>query len=344
VKISTVETGTEHEAVLLGEDSESGYRGIIAVHSTRLGPAVGGTRLWSYSTLDEALSDALRLSRGMTFKNAAAGLALGGGKSVILKPAGAFDREKLFRAHGRFVESLGGRYITAEDVGSSPTDMVIVRKETAHAAGLPDLSGDPSPVTARGVFRSVEAAAFFRWGSPDLTGRKVALQGCGNVGFHLARELSAAGASLLIADVTPAATERVLRELPGVAVTDPRQVHSAPVDIYAPCALGGILNSGTIPELRCAIIAGAANNQLLDAADADRIEARGILYVPDFIANAGGVINGTRELLGWARERALARVEAIYDTTLEIIRLAASQGITTAAAADRVALDRLKSA
>jgi leucine dehydrogenase len=337
-----METGTEHEAVLLGEDPESGYRGIIAVHSTRLGPAVGGTRLWSYSTIDEALSDALRLSRGMTFKNAAAGLALGGGKSVILKPAGAFDREKLFRAHGRFVESLGGRYITAEDVGSSPTDMVNVRKETAHAAGLPDLSGDPSPVTARGVFRSIEAAAFFRWGSADLTGRKIALQGCGNVGFHLARELSAAGASLLIADVTPAATERVLRELPAAAVADPRQIHSASVDIYAPCALGGILNSGTIPELRCAIIAGAANNQLLDSADADRIEARGILYVPDFIANAGGVINGTREMLGWAREQALARVEAIYDTTLEIIRLAASLGITTAAAADRVALDRLK--
>jgi leucine dehydrogenase len=341
VKISTVATGTEHEIVQLGEDAESGYRGIIAVHSTRLGPAVGGTRLWSYPTIEEALSDALRLSRGMTFKNAAAGLALGGGKSVILKPAGAFDREMLFRAHGRFVNSLGGRYITAEDVGSSPADMAMVRKETPHAAGLVELSGDPSPVTARGVFRSIQAAAFHRWGSADLGGRRVGLQGSGNVGYHLARELSAAGASLIVADVNAQATERVVRELKATIV-DPRQIHSAAADIYAPCALGGILNSGTIPELRCEIISGAANNQLLEAADADRIEARGILYVPDFIANAGGVINGSRELLGWAREPALARVEAIYDTTLEIFRLASSLGITTAAAAERMALQRLQ--
>jgi leucine dehydrogenase len=341
MKISPVNTGTEHESVLLGEDPESGYRGIIAVHSTRLGPAVGGTRLWSYPTFDEALSDALRLSRGMTFKNAAAGLALGGGKSVILKPTGAFDREVLFRAHGRFVNSLGGRYITAEDVGSSPSDMANVRKETPHAAGLPELSGDPSPVTARGVFRSILAAASIRWGSTDLKGRRVALQGCGNVGFHLARELTSAGAALTIADVSAGATERILREM-AATVADPRHIHSSAADIYAPCALGGILNSGTIPELKCEIIAGAANNQLLDPADADRIEARGILYVPDFIANAGGVINGTREMLGWSRERAYAKVEAIYDTTLEIIRLATSLGITTAAAADRVALDRLK--
>ena len=341
MKISTVPTDTEHELVLLGEDQASGYRGIIAVHSTRLGPAVGGTRLWTYATLDEALSDALRLSRGMTFKNAAAGLALGGGKSVILKPEGAFDRGILFRAHGRFVNSLGGRYITAEDVGSSPADMAMVRQETPHAAGLLELSGDPSPVTARGVFRSIEAAAIHRWGSPDLRGRSVALQGCGNVGLHLARELSAAGASLIVADVSAQAIGRLLRQLKA-RVVDPRHIHSAAADIFAPCALGGTLNSGTIPELRCEIVAGAANNQLLQPADAERIEARGILYVPDFIANAGGVINGSRELLGWARERALARVDAIYDTTLEIFRLAKALKLTTAAAAETVALERLK--
>ena len=341
MKISTVATATDHESVQLGEDDSCGYRGIIAVHSTKLGPAVGGTRLWSYGSLEEALFDALRLSRGMTFKNAAAGLALGGGKSVILKPAGAFDREKLFRAHGRFVNSLGGRYITAEDVGSSPADMATIRRETPHAAGLLELSGDPSPVTAHGVFRSIQAAALHRWGIAGLRGRTVALQGCGNVGYHLARELSADGASLIVADVNPLAVERLERECNATAV-DPRNIHAVSADIYAPCALGGVLNSGTIPELRCEIISGAANNQLLEPADADRIEARGILYVPDFIANAGGVINGTRELLGWAPERALARVDAIYDTTLEIFRLASGLGLTTAAAAERIALERLQ--
>jgi leucine dehydrogenase len=341
VKISTLATGTDHEMVQLGEDPASGYRAIIAIHSTRLGPAVGGTRLWSYVSLEDALNDALRLSRGMTFKNAAAGLALGGGKSVILKPAGAFDREDLFRAHGRFVESLGGRYKTAEDVGTSPADMAIMRRETPHAAGLAELSGDPSPVTARGVFRAIQAAAMHRWGSSDLAGRTVALQGAGNVGSHLGRQLAAAGASLTIADVNPGAVARLAGELTA-AVADPRVIHATAADIYAPCALGGILNPGTIPELRCQVVAGAANNQLLDDADAGRIEARGILYVPDFIANAGGVINGTRELLGWDRDRAMARVEAIYDTTLEIFRLAAAHGITAAAAAERVALERLR--
>jgi leucine dehydrogenase len=343
VTISTLPTGTEHEVVLMGEDPECGYRAIIAIHSTRLGPAVGGTRLWNYESIDEALSDALRLSRGMTFKNAAAGLALGGGKSVILKPAGAFDREMLFRAHGRFVHSLGGRYITAEDVGSSPADMLIMRTETPHVAGLPELSGDPSPVTARGVFRAIQAAALHRWGSEDLGGRRVALQGCGNVGYHLARELRAAGADLLVADVNAEATMRAARELKA-EIVNPRHIHQAAAHIFAPCALGGTLNSGSISELRCEIIAGAANNQLLEASDANRIEARGILYVPDFIANAGGVINGTRELLGWDRDRVWAKVEAIYDTTLEIFRLAETMGITTAAAAERVALAQLERA
>jgi leucine dehydrogenase len=341
MKISTVLTRTDHELVQLAEDPESGYRGIIAVHSTRLGPAVGGTRLWEYASTDDALADALRLSRGMTFKNAAAGLAMGGGKSVILRPAGEFDRELLFRAHGRFVDSLGGRYITAEDVGSSTTDMATVRKETPYAAGLAELSGDPSPVTAHGVFRAIQAAAFHRWGSADLAGRRVALQGCGNVGYHLARELAAAGVSLVVADVNSAAVNRLVRELNATAV-EPRFIHATPADIYAPCALGGILNSGTIPALHCQIVAGAANNQLLDDVDAERLGARGILYVPDFIANAGGVINGSREILGWTRERALAKVEAIYETTLAVFRLASDRGITTAAAAERLALERLE--
>ena len=218
-----------------------------------------------------------------------------------------------------------------------------MRTETPHVAGLPQLSGDPSPVTARGVFRAIQAAAFHRWGSVDLGHRRVALQGCGNVGYHLARELRAAGADLLVADVDAEATARTARAFKA-EIVDPRHIHQADVHIFAPCALGGTLNSGSIPELRCEIIAGAANNQLLDAADADRIEAHGILYVPDFIANAGGVINGTRELLGWDRNRAWAKVEAIYDTTLEIFRMAEKLGLTTAAAAERVALGRLERA
>jgi leucine dehydrogenase len=340
MKISAIQVQSEHEAVLVGEDAALGYRGIIAIHSTVLGPAVGGTRVWSYGSFDEALTDALRLSRGMTYKTAAAGLPLGGGKSVILQD-GTTDRTELFRAHGRFVHSLGGRYITAEDVGTSPQDMAVVRSETPYAAGLAELSGDPSPVTARGVFRSIEAAAMHRWGSSDLQGRQVSLQGCGQVGYHLANALSLAGARLTVADVNPAATARLVREL-GARAVDPGAIHLEPADVFAPCALGGTLNQQTIPGLRCEIVAGAANNQLLEPADAGRLEAKGITYVPDYIANAGGVINGSREILGWSEERARSGVEGIFDTVLEIFQRAEREKTSTAEAADRLAESRLR--
>jgi leucine dehydrogenase len=336
-----------YEHVVQGSDPAAGYHGIVAIHSTALGPAVGGTRYWAYATEDEALNDALRLARGMTYKNALAGLPFGGGKSIILRdrnhPAGAGpERAKLFRAHGTLIESLGGKYVTAEDVGTSPADMNYILAETSHVAGLQERSGDPSPNTARGVFRAMQAAAQYRWGSEDLAGKTVALQGCGHVGYHLARELHSAGARLLASDVNPANVRRVAEQF-GATQVPAAEIYAAPADIFAPCALGGILNDGTIPELQVAIVAGGANNQLLSAADGDLLEQRGILYAPDYAANAGGVIYGCCvEMLAWEPARALERVnEAIYDTLLKIFDLAGAEHVPTYRAADRLAEQRL---
>ena len=328
MRITELEAGGTHELLLACEDEGAGYRGVVAVHSTALGPAVGGARFLGYASREEAVTDALRLSRGMTYKNALAGLPLGGGKSVIIGDNRARDREAIFRAHGRFVESLGGRYITAEDVGTSPSDMEIVRRETRHVAGLLDKSGDPSPVTARGVLRAIEASARFRWGSDDLAGRRVAVQGLGHVGYHLARELRAAGARLVVAECD---AERVA----------PSEIYSAEADIFAPCALGGVLNDETIPRLRVEVVAGAANNQLLEARHGDALEARGILYAPDYVANAGGVINGCVELLGWRPGEARRKVEEIYDTLLNVFRVARAWAVAPHVAAGRLAEERL---
>ncbi len=337
------ETNGGHELLVTCADEESGYRAVIAVHSTALGPAVGGARFWNYASEAEAITDALRLSRGMTYKNALAGLPLGGGKSVIIGDNRTREREKVFRAHGRFVESLGGRYITAEDVGTSPSDMEIVRRETHHVAGLLDRSGDPSPVTAHGVFRAMQAASRYRWGSAELKGRRVALQGCGHVGYHLARELRDAGAHLVVADTDEERARRAAAEL-GAERVEPHQIYSAGADIFAPCALGGVLNDETIPRLAAEVITGAANNQLLEPRHGVALEARGLLYAPDYVANAGGIINGCVELLGWERARARRQVEGIYDTLLHIFEVARSQGIATYLAADRLAEERLHAA
>lgn len=341
MKINELEPGDEHEALLTCLDEASGYRGIIAVHSTALGPAVGGARFWNYASEAEAITDALRLSRGMTYKNALAGLPLGGGKSVIIGDNRTREREKIFRAHGRFVESLGGRYVTAEDVGTSPTDMEFVRRETRHVAGLLDKSGDPSPVTAHGVFRAMQAASHHRWGTDDLKGRRVALQGCGHVGYHLARELHDAGALLVVADADEDRSRRVADDF-GAEVAAPREIYSVEADIFAPCALGGILNDETIPLLAAEVVTGAANNQLLRPRNGEELEARGILYAPDYVANAGGIINGCVELLGWERERARRQVEEIYDTLLRVFEVAKSRKIPTYLAADRLAEERLR--
>jgi leucine dehydrogenase len=334
---------TTHEKVLFAADQDSGYRGIIAVHSTALGPAVGGTRFWNYASDEDALSDALRLSRGMTYKTALAGLPLGGGKSIIIGNNKIVEREALLRAHGRFVEMLKGSYITAEDVGTSPADMEIVRLETEHVAGLLGRSGDPSPFTARGVFRAIQAAAKYLWSSDTLSGVSVAIQGCGHVGYSLAKLLYEAGAKLFVSDVNVDSAARVADEF-GATRVEPDEVLRVRADILAPCALGGVINDHTIAELKVRIVAGAANNQLLDERHGEMLRDRDILYVPDYVANVGGVLNGCTELLGWEAAEATKRIDEIYDTTLKIFETAKILGITTDKAADRLAEDRLKGA
>ena len=332
-----------HEQVLIGRDAATGYHGIIAIHSTALGPAVGGTRFWNYATEAEALTDALRLSRGMTYKNALPGLPLGGGKSIIIGDSKAADREALLRVHGRFVDTLQGRYITAEDVGTSPADMEIVRQETQHVGGLLDRSGDPSPHTARGVFRAIQASHKFRTSSDDLRGVTVALQGCGHVGYHLARMLHEAGATLIVTDVNENNLARVVNEF-GAKPVATSEIFGARADVFAPCALGGIINDQTIPELKVRIVAGAANNQLFEERHGAMLRERDILYAPDYVANAGGILNGCIELLGWNPEHASRKVDEIYDTVLQIFKSAQADGLTTNAAADRLAEERLRQA
>jgi leucine dehydrogenase len=330
-----------HEEIVMCSDPSVGYRGILAVHSTKLGPALGGTRFWQYATDEEAITDALRLSRGMTYKNAVAGLHLGGGKSIIIGDNKTTDREKIFRAHGRFVESLGGRYITAEDVGTSTKDMSYVQMETSHVAGLASKSGDPSPVTAHGVFRAVQASANRKWGSDILEGKTVAIQGCGSVGTYLAKELSAAGAKLIVSDIDSAKAARVA-QLTGAKIVEGDAIFTADADIFSPCALGGIINDTTIPKLKVEIVAGGANNQLLEERHGDALQAKGILYAPDYVANAGGVINVYGEVVGWDEQRALDKAEDIYDTILKVFDIAEAKHIPTYEAADRLAELRLE--
>ena len=344
-KIRELYTESEHERVVLCSDPKGDYRGIIAVHSTALGPAVGGARFWNYASDEEASLDALRLSRGMTYKNALAGLPFGGGKAVIIgdNNIGGEARERLFRAHGRFVESLGGLYITAEDVGTRPADMEYVRMETRHVAGLTGKSGDPSPVTAYGVLRAMQAAAKHRWGSDDLSGSRVAVQGCGSTGYHLARELHERGARLVVTDVDGARVRRVVEEL-GASAVAPGEIFGVEADIFAPCALGGSINDETLRQLRAGVVTGSANNQLRDERHGDALEELGVTYAPDYVANAGGIINGCRELLGWTAEQAATKVNEIYDTTLTILRRAAEAGIPAHRMADRLAESRLSAA
>jgi leucine dehydrogenase len=327
-----------HERLASCRDGD--YHGLIAIHSTRLGPALGGTRLWHYRNEQAAIEDALRLARGMTYKNALAGVPFGGGKSIILKNSGPVDREAIYRAHGRFVETFAGQYITAEDVGTSPEDLEFVLRETQHVAGLLSGSGNPSPVTARGVFRAMQAAAKYRWGDDTLEGRIVALQGCGSVGYYLASYLNDAGADLFVSDVDPRKVERVVSEF-GATAFGPDEIYYADADIFAPCALGGVINDETVRVLKMEIVSGAANNQLLEPRHGDELDARSILYAPDYATNSGGVINGCRELLGWDAAKSAAKVDEIYDTVFNIFRIAEAEGIPTYKAADRLAEKRL---
>ncbi len=329
-----------HEQLVLCQDRASGYRGIVAIHSTTLGPALGGTRFWNYASDEEAIVDALRLARGMTYKNAVAGLNLGGGKSVIIGDNKTALREMIFRAHGRFVESLGGRYITAEDVGTSTADMDYVHMETDYVSGLAGRSGDPSPVTAHGVFRAIQASAKERWGSDDLSNRTVAVQGCGHVGYYLAKELHETGAKLVVTDIDAERVKRAVSEFSARAVL-PDEIYAMQADIFAPCALGAIINDRTIPQLRVEIVAGAANNQLLEERHGDELEARNIMYAPDYVANAGGVINVYSELAGWTSARSFRKADEIYYTILKVFEIAKTEKIPTYLAADRLAEQRI---
>lgn len=329
-----------HEQLVLWSEPTLGYRGIIAIHDTTLGPALGGTRFWNYAADAEAITDALRLARGMTFKAAITGLNLGGGKSVIWGDHRRADREMVFRAHGRAVESLGGRYITAEDVGTSVDDMEFVRMETDSVVGLHGRSGDPSPVTAFGVYRGIQAAALARWGTDDLSERHIAVQGLGNVGFHLCRLLAADGARLTVADIAADRVARAVAEL-GAAAGDPASIHAVEADIFAPCALGAILNDATIPQLRATVVAGAANNQLAEPRHGTALRERGVLYAPDYVVNAGGLINVYGELHDWDAERSRRKASEIHGTVLRILEHADRAGIPSSEAADQLALQRI---
>ena len=320
-----------HERLLFAQDGESGLRAIIAVHSTVLGPALGGTRFYPYECEEDALADALRLSRAMTRKNAAAGLDHGGGKGVIIGDPRTLKSERLLRAYGRAVESLGGAYVTAEDVGTTIADMEVIARETGYVTGASHDtggSGDPSPVTARGLMAAMRGTARFLWGSADLSGRHVAVQGVGKVGGAFARLLAKAGARLTIADVNKEALKALAQEI-GADIAAPDAIHATECDVFAPCALGGALNPETVPELRCAAIVGSANNQLATDELADDLAARDILYVPDFIVNAGGVINLAEEVGHEYRlERANRRVDGIEATVIELLERARESGGT----------------
>lgn len=326
MQITRVPTSS-HETVLRVSDPEIGLTGFIAVHSTRLGPAAGGLRMRPYADEAAALTDALRLSSGMTYKNAAAGLPLGGGKAVIIGDASQKTPQQL-RAFARAVDTLSGQYWTAEDMGMSPADMALMAQETEYVAGLPDgrhASGDPSPITARGIFNSIKTTARHRFGSEDLSGRSIAVQGLGHVGAHLCNFLHTAGASLIVADIDPARVAQAVIAFDATAAT-PEGILSAKADILAPCAIGAILNQTSIATLNVAAVAGGANNQLATPEDGDRLHARGILYAPDFVVNAGGIINVATEILKISdREAYVAGKLVALDVTLNRILQAAAQ-------------------
>ena len=329
-----------HEQVVHAHDAPTGLRAIIAVHSTALGPSLGGCRIWNYPSEDEALTDVLRLSKGMTYKAALAGLALGGGKSVILADSRSDKTPQMMRAMGRAVERLAGRYIIAEDVGATVADMDEIAKETAHVSGVSSGAGDPSPWTARGVFLSMQAAARHRWGT-DLKGRRVAVTGLGNVGTNLCLMLHEAGARLVVSDIRAEAVVHVIGHT-GAETVAPDRAHRAEADIFAPCALGAALNAETIPEIQAEIVCGAANNQLATPEDGARLAKRGLLYAPDYLVNAGGLISVARAPLGLSDAAAEAKLTAIPETLTTVFAMAATEGVEPGAAADRLAFSRLE--
>ncbi len=334
-----------HEEVVFCHDQDAGLRAIIAIHDTTLGPSLGGARMWPYKTEEEALQDVLRLSRGMTYKAAAAGLNLGGGKAVIIGDPQAQKSEMLFRAFGRFVEGLAGRYITAEDVGTEVRDMEWVRMETQWVTGISEAlggSGDPSPVTARGVYHGMKAAVEEAFGSPSLRGKKVAIQGAGHVGYYLAEFLTQEKAKVFISDLRPQKVEKAVLQL-GVTAVEPDKIFDVEAEVFAPCALGAIINDETIPRFQFRIIAGGANNQLKDEKRHGKIlKEKNLVYAPDYVINAGGLINVANEIEGYNREKALKQAEEIYPILKQIFEIARREDVPTNVASDRLAERRLE--
>ena len=335
----------DHEQIVFCKNEDAGLRAIIAIHDTTLGPALGGCRMWPYKTEEEALIDVLRLSRGMTYKASAAGLNLGGGKAVIIGDPRSDKSEELFRVFGRFIESLNGRYITAEDVGTSVHDMEFIFMETKYVTGVAPAhggSGDPSPVTAYGVYKGVQACAEASFGAPSVKGKKVAIQGLGNVGKNLLRHVVDDGAAKIwVTDIDEERCEWARSEH-GAEVVSPDDIYDVDCDLFSPNALGNVLNDETIPKLKCKVVCGGANNQLGEERHAEQLQERGILYAPDYVVNAGGLINVYVEMEGYVRDRALRMAEGIKANTERVINISREQGITTAEAADRFAEERIE--
>ncbi len=332
-----------YEELVFCHDQVSGLKGIIAIHDTTLGPSLGGTRMWPYEREEEAIIDALRLARAMTYKAAVSGLNLGGGKGVIIGDPENDKSEALWRAYGRYVQGLGGRYITAEDVGTRESDMELIAMETDYVTGTSSQegSGDPSPVTAYGVWQGIRACLEKVYSSPDFDGRVVAVQGLGTVGSVLVKHLVENGARVVVADIDERAVNRV-KEQYEISSVEPEEIYEVECDVFAPCALGAVINDSTLPRLNCDIIAGAANNILAEDRHGALLEEKGILYAPDYVINAGGLINVADELKGYSRERAMKKAAGIYSTLKEVFKVAERDQIPTYKAADILAEERLE--
>ena len=332
-----------HEQLVACSEPSVGLQAFIAIHDTTLGPAAGGVRIWPYESEDDAIMDALRLSKAMTYKSAAADLSLGGGKAVIIADPQKDKSEAFLRAYGRYVDSLGGRYITTTDVGSTTRDLEYIAMETRYVTGLPVSaggSGDTSNLTGLGVYLGMKACADAVWGSDSLSGRTVALQGFGKVASQTAEHLVKEGASLIATDISEPGMEKARKM--GAVIVGPEEIYDAQCDIFSPCALGGVLNQNTIPRLNCRIVAGGANNQLLNSQDGEELHGRGIIYAPDYIINAGGIINVSCEIgRSYNPERARQMTERIYETVQRVLRISSEENIGTAVAADRLAESRI---
>ncbi len=338
-----IENHGGHEEVIYCHNKDIGLKAIIAIHNTTLGPALGGLRMWPYANEQDALVDVLRLSKGMTYKAATAGLNLGGGKAVILGDPKKHKSEALFRGFGAFINSLGGKYITAEDVGTTVRDMEYIFMETPFVTGIPSNfggSGDPSPYTARGVMMGIKAAALEKLGASDLHGLRIAVQGLGSVGSHLVDDLHKAGAELIVADIDSEKASYISQKY-NVQVTDHESIIKTECDIFAPCAMGSVINDKTLPQLKCKVVAGGANNQLAEFRHADHLREIGILYAPDYVINAGGLMNVFVELEGYSADRAFEKTAQVFDNLLNVFRISKQDNISTQLAADRLAEKRL---